>query len=61
MITIWGVPVVATVEQVLKDIKLELYGTRIITHDLSMSAEISGNSTVASPVNTATVITINQE
>lgn len=27
MITIWGVPVVATVEQVLKDIKLELYGT----------------------------------
>lgn len=35
--------------------------TRIITHDLNMSAEISGNSTVASPVNTATVITINQE
>lgn len=35
--------------------------TRIITHDLSMSAKISGNSTVASPVNTATVITINQD
>lgn len=35
--------------------------TRIITHDLSMSAKISSNSTVASPVNTATVITINQD
>lgn len=35
--------------------------TRIITHDLSMSVKISGNSTVASPVNTATVITINQD
>lgn len=30
MITIWGVPVVATVEQVLKDIKLELYGTGLL-------------------------------
>lgn len=35
--------------------------TRIITHDLNMSAKINGNSTVASPVNTATVITINQK
>lgn len=35
--------------------------TRIITHDLSMSVKISGKSTVASPVNTATVITINQD
>ena len=35
--------------------------TRIITHDLSMGVKISGNSTVASPVNTATVITINQD
>ena len=30
MITIWGVPIVATVEQVLKDIKLELYGTGLL-------------------------------
>ena len=30
MITIWGVPVVTTVEQVLKDIKLELYGTGLL-------------------------------
>lgn len=35
--------------------------TRIITHDLNMSAEINGNTTVASPVNTATVIKIKQE
>lgn len=35
--------------------------TRIITHDFNMSAKINGNSTVASPVNTATVITINQK
>ncbi len=30
MITVWGVPVVVTVEQVLKDIKLELYGTGLL-------------------------------
>ena len=30
MITIWSVPIVATVEQVLKDIKLELYGTGLL-------------------------------
>lgn len=30
MITIWGVPIVATVEQVLKDIKLQLYGTGLL-------------------------------
>lgn len=35
--------------------------TRIITHDLSMSVKSNGTSTVASPVNTATVITINQD
>ncbi len=35
--------------------------TRIITHDLNARADIGGNTTVASPVNTATVITINQE
>jgi len=33
--------------------------TRIVTHDISVSAISNGNSTVASPVNTATVLTIN--
>lgn len=35
--------------------------TRIVTHDLAMSARVGGNTTVASPVNTATVITISQD
>lgn len=35
--------------------------TRLITHDFTMRAETNGNTTVASPVNTATVITIKQE
>lgn len=30
MITVWGVPLVATVEQVLNDLKLELYGTGLL-------------------------------
>lgn len=30
MITVWGVPIVATVEQVLKDIKLQLYGAGLL-------------------------------
>lgn len=30
MITIWGVPIVATVEQVIKDLKLQLYGTGLL-------------------------------
>lgn len=30
MITVWGVPIVATVEQVLRDIKLQLYGTGLL-------------------------------
>lgn len=30
MITVWGVPLVATVEQVIKDIKLQLYGTGLL-------------------------------
>ena len=30
MITVWKTPVVATVEQVLKDVKLELYGTGLL-------------------------------
>lgn len=32
--------------------------TKIITHDINSKATNSGNTTVASPVNTATVITI---
>lgn len=32
--------------------------TKIITHDLKMRADVTGNSTVASPASTATVITI---
>lgn len=30
MITIWGVPIVATVEQVVRDLKLQLYGTGLL-------------------------------
>jgi DNA primase len=30
VITVWGVPIVATVEQVLSDIKLQLYGTGLL-------------------------------
>lgn len=30
MITIWGTPIVATVEQVVKDIKINLYGTGLL-------------------------------
>lgn len=66
---------IAKAEMITHDVKLEeitedaLYAgmgmgaahVRIITHDLSMSAKINGNSTVASPVNTATVLTINQK
>lgn len=33
--------------------------TKIITHDLFIGADLEGNNSVASPVNTATVITIN--
>lgn len=34
--------------------------TRIITHDLESRASVTGNSTVASPISVATVITINE-
>lgn len=48
-----------TVESALKEaVAVGIATTRIITHDISSTASISGNSTVASPVNTATVITI---
>ena len=33
--------------------------TKIITHDLNSEANVTGNSTVANPLSTATVITIN--
>jgi DNA primase len=40
MITIWGVPIVATVEQVLKDIKLQLYGTGLLREMNSTGADL---------------------
>lgn len=40
MITIWGVPIVATVEQVLKDIKLQLYGTGLLKDMNSTGADL---------------------
>lgn len=66
---------IAKAEMITHDVELEdtpegaLYAgmgtgtahTKIVTHDLAMSARVGGNTTVASPVNTATVITINQD
>jgi len=40
MITIWNVPVVATVEQVLKDIKLQLYGTGLLKEMNSTGSDL---------------------
>ena len=40
MITIWGVPVVATVEQVLRDIKLQLYGTGLLKEMNNTGADL---------------------
>ena len=40
MITIWGVPIVATVEQGLKDIKLQLYGTGLLREMNSTGADL---------------------
>ena len=40
MITIWGVPIVATVEKVLKDIKLQLYGTGLLREMNSTGADL---------------------
>lgn len=40
MITIWGVPIVATVEQVLKDIKLQLYGTGLLKDMSNTGADL---------------------
>lgn len=40
MITIWKVPIVATVEQVIKDIKLELYGTGLLKEVKDTGADL---------------------
>ncbi len=40
MITIWGVPIVATVEQVLRDIKLQLYGTGLLREMNNTGADL---------------------
>lgn len=40
MITIWGVPIVATVEQVLRDIKLQLYGTGLLKEMNNTGADL---------------------
>lgn len=40
MITIWGVPIVATVEQVLKDIKLQIYGTGLLKEMNSTGSDL---------------------
>lgn len=40
MITVWGIPIVATVEQVLKDIKLQLYGTGLLKDINNTGADI---------------------
>ena len=40
MITIWGVPIVATVEQVLNDIKLQLYGTGLLKDMSNTGADL---------------------
>lgn len=40
MITIWGVPIVATVEQVLRDIKLQLYGTGLLKEMNSTGSDL---------------------
>jgi hypothetical protein len=49
-----------TVESALKEaVAVGIATTSIITQDISGETSIDGNSTVAIPVNTATVITIN--
>lgn len=40
MITIWGVPIVATVEQVLRDVKLQLYGTGLLKDVSNTGADL---------------------
>ena len=40
MITIWGVPIVATVEQVLKDVKLQMYSTWLLKDMSNTGADL---------------------
>lgn len=40
MITIWGVPIVASVEQVMRDIKLQLYGTGLLKEMNSTGSDL---------------------
>lgn len=55
MITIWKTPVVATVEQVLKDIKLQLYSTGLLKEikntgsDLMCTCPFHGNGKESNP------------
>lgn len=55
MITAWGVPLVATVEQVLRDVKLELYGTGLLKEmnntgaDLMVTCPFHGNGREHNP------------
>ena len=55
MITVWQVPVVATVEQVVKDIKLQLYGTGLLREirdtgsDLMCTCPFHGNGKERNP------------
>lgn len=55
MITVWGVPLVATVEQVFKDVKLQLYGTGLLKEmnntgaDLMVTCPFHGNGKEHNP------------
>ena len=55
MITIWRTPIVATVEQVFKDIKLQLYGTGLLKEmnntgsDLMVTCPFHGNGREHNP------------
>ena len=55
MITIWNTPIVATVEQVFKDIKLQLYGTGLLKEmnntgsDIMVTCPFHGNGRESNP------------
>ena len=55
MITVWGVPLVATVEQVIKDVKIQLYGTGLLKEmnntgaDLMVTCPFHGNGREHNP------------
>ena len=49
-----------SIEETLNNaIGVSVAHTSIITHDIEVEANVNGNNAVASPVSTATVITIN--